>query len=264
MAALVAGAQAANASRPATAPDGSLLAWLGSDTRGAQQRIYVRQRHEFQPRVLDTGAGRRRLIAFSPDGEWIAYSHAPDVGSSGVTEIRKIRVAGGWSERVAMVETVIAPGSALSWQAGHVWMTGSRELPGYADSGGAVRTVLAVKEDERVVGAVQAITLPATQEARGLQGVSPDALRVILGSASDSRVFSANGTGTPTEIEDRALFSPDGRWVVHRAGNVVGNIVVGPQELWVRPEPAASGTRWLVGQISGFGPFWSGDGRELI
>jgi hypothetical protein len=95
---------------------------------------------------------------------------------------------------------------------------------------------------------------------RFLLAAFPDARRVVLGSRPTGEfafVANADGSGEPRRIERGAAPSPDGRWVAYVLGSVA------PFELWVRPEPEAANTRWLLARGAGMA-FWSGDGREFF
>jgi Tol biopolymer transport system component len=63
--------------------------------------------------------------------------------------------------------------------------------------------------------------------------------------------------------ENRAMFSPDGRWVAY-AGAEAGN-----SDIYVRPfypdkiAESAAGGKWLISKGGAINPHWRGDGKEL-
>jgi serine/threonine-protein kinase len=53
-------------------------------------------------------------------------------------------------------------------------------------------------------------------------------------------------------------FSPDGRWIAYRSSEG------GHPEVYVRPFPPASGSKWQISSGGGLYPLWSNNGRELF
>jgi serine/threonine-protein kinase len=53
-------------------------------------------------------------------------------------------------------------------------------------------------------------------------------------------------------------FSPDGRWIAYRSTES------GNGEIYVRPFPAAGGSKWQISTGGGLYAFWSNNGRELF
>jgi predicted Ser/Thr protein kinase len=439
-------------------PDGTRLAWVSGPGFSGPRTIFVRRRDEFEPRLLDTGEGRRSTIAFSPDGSEIAFTHSPVDSDRLITEIRRVPVEGGPTVRIATVDIPNGIGQALAWHAGNLYLAAGGQLTLVPVAGGPHQTLVQRTGSLRVVGGLQVIndgrdvlfvsaapsalwtvptaggeprtviervlsyavtptgyllyagqgslmasrfrrdtievvgdpvpllvvtgggigafvvssegtlayavrgprqqepvwvtraggtvdpvsaelpqnssyvlspdgkhvlvrertgtlrawdidrrqgfqiatdvtsrilvaastqtiffarsgtdsgifrvdhpwTSPPLQVIKGeqsLRGVSPDGRRLVVPSASGDRLMNADGSGAPVPLENRAAFSPDGRWVAFTVGNVENNIVVGPQELWVRPEPDIANGRRLAGKASGFGPFWSPGGHELF
>jgi hypothetical protein len=62
---------------------------------------------------------------------------------------------------------------------------------------------------------------------------------------------------TPND-ESVPRFSPDGRWIAYRS-NYSGN-----NEIYVRPFPAAGGSRWQISVGGGLYGLWSNNGHELF
>jgi hypothetical protein len=125
----------------AWSPDGSRLAYLAPETPGGPNRIFLRDMDQFESRLLDTGEGRRQSLAFSPDGEWLAFSHAPPDATRNATEIRKVRVSGGPTELVASVFAA----TSLDWSGDSIYFTG-RELQVVPESGGTPRTIVSLSD----------------------------------------------------------------------------------------------------------------------
>jgi hypothetical protein len=147
-----------NTRTPVWADDGRQMAWTepGADQRG--ERIVVRRLDEFQARELDIEEGRRSGLAFSPDGEWLAYTHAPVGSPTRVTEVRKVRVAGGPSQRMATVESSSAGWAIkLIWYGDRVLLTVDRRLLEMPAIGGALRQVLILRENQEMFGSAQLI-----------------------------------------------------------------------------------------------------------
>ncbi len=149
----------ADANSPVWSNDGRQLAWLEqSRIANVPQRIFLRRMDEFQTRELDVERGRRERVAFSPDGEWLAYTHAPVGSPTGVTELRKVRTAGGPSERIATVAA--APGTNLFqmiWHGDRVFLTWDRHLLEVPATGGSLREVITLPEGQRFFGNLQII-----------------------------------------------------------------------------------------------------------
>jgi serine/threonine protein kinase len=164
-----------DAATPVWSDDGRQLAWTeGGASPGSSDRIVVRRLDEFQARALDVEEGRRSGLAFSPDGEWLAYTHAPVGNPTRVTEVRKVRVAGGPSQRLATIDAPV-PGwaSELIWSGDRVFLTVDRRLLEMPSSGGSIRQVLILPENQEMFGSVQVIN-----EGRdllfGVTGASPE------------------------------------------------------------------------------------------
>lgn len=95
---------------------------------------------------------------------------------------------------------------------------------------------------------------------RVMENVFPNGRRLVVSMRGSRESFAvdADGIGAPVPFERYALPSPDGRWVAYQDGPST------QPNLWIRPEPAASNTRWLVTADYGGWAFWSGDGREFF
>jgi len=171
------------AGAPVWSDDGRLLAWLEGPEEA--RRIVVRRLDEFQGRVLNVEEGRRTRLAFSPDGEWLAYTHAPIGSSSAATEIRKVRVAGGPSELIAIAPAGGPAYSApLIWQGDKVYLALRRELLEAPAAGGTLHTALTLPEGQGFQSDFQIInggrdllfigtTLPTALWAVPMSGGSP-------------------------------------------------------------------------------------------
>jgi serine/threonine-protein kinase len=123
----------------AWSPDGSRLAYTASEKAGGPRRIYLRDMDQFEARLLDTGEGTRRSLTFSPDGEWLAFSHAPVGSSIFATEIRKVRTTGGQS---VLVTSATFAGLSLDWHNDQIYFSAGRLLHVVPASGGTPRTIV--------------------------------------------------------------------------------------------------------------------------
>ena len=94
-----------------------------------------------------------------------------------------------------------------------------------------------------------------------VQSVSPDG-KVLLYGAGDIMMLPLTREGKATAYlqtkysEDRAAFSPDGRWVAYDSNES------GRSEIYVQGFPERRG-RWPVSTEGGRGPAWQADGKEL-
>jgi hypothetical protein len=147
-----------NASYPVWSADGRQLAWIEQDwTLNRGDRVVVRRLDEFQSRTVVEGEGRKSLVAFSPDGQWLAHSYGPGVGFA-PTEIRKVPVSGGPSERIAAVPSSEGAGlSSLLWDGDRVLLAWGRELLEAPAAGGMFRPVFALPEGHVISAAMQII-----------------------------------------------------------------------------------------------------------
>jgi predicted Ser/Thr protein kinase len=146
------------ASQPVWADDGRQLAWLERASEDGPRRIVLRRLDEFQTRVLDVGEGEPRALAFSPDGEWLAYTHVPAGAQAIITAIRKVRTVGGPSEQIAAVPAgETASVRELVWHREHVYLTRGGELLRVPAAGGTLRTVLSLPGDQRFMADIQII-----------------------------------------------------------------------------------------------------------
>jgi serine/threonine-protein kinase len=94
--------------------------------------------------------------------------------------------------------------------------------------------------------------------------LSPDGQRLVFGISGS--LFMARLSGDTARQDVSAMpatevsptLSPDGRWLAYASDET------GRFEVYVRPFPAVSTTRWLVSGGGGFLPRWSRNGRELF
>jgi eukaryotic-like serine/threonine-protein kinase len=111
--------------------------------------------------------------------------------------------------------------------------------------------------------------LPATLKPAGygrLQSaaVSPDGQWLVYGQGLNLYMARTSGDTVRHEItatqavEVSPTISPDGRWVAYSSDES------GRFEVYVRPFPETSTTRWLVSNRGGGLPRWSRDGKELF
>jgi hypothetical protein len=77
--------------------DGTKLAWVAAEVTGRSQ-IYTRPIDEFDAKLVENTTGASSA-SFSPDGAWLAYTHA------GSRTIKKIALSGGAPMTVANYET---------------------------------------------------------------------------------------------------------------------------------------------------------------
>ncbi len=96
---------------------------------------------------------------------------------------------------------------------------------------------------------------------------SPDGVlafyrRRLSAPTRDIWILDKNGQAEPffeSPADERmAVFSPDGKWVAYVSDDS------GQDEVYVRPYPAAGGTRKRISTDGGRAPLWGPDGKELF
>jgi Tol biopolymer transport system component len=112
----------------AISPDGSRIAFIGTDARGAQQ-IFLRRINELEGRAIP-GTADATTPTFSPDGKWIAFYAR--------SQVQKVSVDGGAAIPLADLPTV----QGMSWAPSGVIVAGAAtRLVAIPANGGAPRTL---------------------------------------------------------------------------------------------------------------------------
>ncbi|HXV61680.1 MAG TPA: protein kinase [Vicinamibacteria bacterium] len=160
----------------AIAPDGSRFAYVANGS------IHVRELDQLEARSLPGTEGSPRELAFSPDGEWIAYY---DDG-----QLMKVNVSGGAPLRLSEMEQP----NGLSWAEDDVLRFGGTggvwQVPG---SGGAPELVLSTSQGPwrpqlLPDGRTYVFLLTPTGGSIMVQSPEDDAPRVLFeGAAGDVR-----------------------------------------------------------------------------
>jgi Tol biopolymer transport system component len=122
----------------AISPDGTKVAYI------ADSRIYLRRMHETEAQPIRGTNVDPVDLAFSPDGEWLAF-FAPGTpqGPLDTASLKKIPIAGG----TPMLLTQAGSPHGLRWQGDTLVFSTGRTVQAIADTGGAARTLLTVETD---------------------------------------------------------------------------------------------------------------------
>ena len=189
---------------------------------------------------------------FSPDGRWLAFDQTTGQGAN--TDIWLRDLKRGVSSRFT---------TSPDEEFGPLFTPDGERIVFARVTGGKTSIVsrpVAVGE-EVVLTTVDGIAAPVA--------ISPDGRTLLFAAPTENQSYDllaldlANGnrvtpiTRTPTFMELRAAFSPDGRWLAVQSNDS------GRDEIYVQPFPGP-GRRIQLSTAGGSYPVWGRDGREIF
>ena len=119
----------------AVSPDGAKVAYI------ANQQIYLRQLHELEPQPIRGTQLDPAELAFSPDGESIAFVAPTEVGGPLANSVlKRIRIAGG----TAVTICALGPPFGIRWQKDQIVFSTGTEIKVVPATGGEPETLVSV------------------------------------------------------------------------------------------------------------------------
>ena len=245
-------------------PDGTMIAYI------ANQQIYLRRMHEAKAQPVRGSDVDPADVAFSPDGEWLAFFAPPTPGGAldGST-LRKISVAGG-------VPIQLSPAGApygLRWQGDTLVFSTGRNILRVRDTGGTPEPLLSVapgsgevmaqpqllNDGKDVLYTVRSAGRQFNDGTIVVQAVSGGERRTLVSGGSDARVLP---TGQLVYVRDSTLFglSFDERALTVRGGPI-------PVAEGVRYAAASGAAQFDVSRNGtlAFAPgLWATEGLQMV